>query len=60
MLLSISSEWSAEAIQERSRVQKRGRFSTSSASDENAGEKVDASSISNVDGYQLTLLDIAK
>lgn len=28
VLLSISSEWSAEAIEERSRVQKRGRFST--------------------------------
>ena len=27
VLLNISSEWSAEAIEERSRVQKRGRFS---------------------------------
>lgn len=32
VLLSISAEWSAEAIEERSRVQKRGRFSASDAS----------------------------
>lgn len=31
VLLSISSEWSAEAIEERSRVQKRGRFSEPAA-----------------------------
>ena len=35
VLLSISSEWSAEAIEERSRVQKRGRFSTPAAGGEN-------------------------
>ena len=59
VLLSISSEWSAEAIEERSRVQKRGRFSTS-ISDKNTENAVLASTLAATDGYQLTLFDIAK
>lgn len=46
VLLSISSEWSAEAIEERSRIQKRGRFSSNTV-------MVDSSI------YQLTLYDVA-
>ena len=59
VLLSISSEWSAEAIEERSRVQKRGRFSTP-ASGENSKKAVAASTVVTADGYQLTLFDATK
>lgn len=52
----ISSQWSVAAIEERSRVQKRGRFSTP-VSDE---ETVAISTISNAAGYQMTLFDIVK
>ena len=56
VLLSISSEWTAEAIEERSRVQRRGRFSTvvNIAKPVSVEEKGDAVS------YQLTLFDMAK
>lgn len=50
VLLSISSEWSAEAIEERSRVQKRGRFSTPEPEKEDTAPAFD-----EVAGGQLTL-----
>lgn len=53
VLLSISSEWSAEAIEERSRVQKRGRFSTPES------DKGETSPVfDEVAGGQLTLFGI--
>lgn len=58
VLLRISSEWSAEAIEERSRVQKRGRFSSSGSNEKNVS--VVTTSGITMDGYQLTLFDIAK
>lgn len=56
VLLSISSKWSAAAIEERSRVQKRGRFSTMVRMEKSvsARENDDAAS------YQLTFFDVAK
>ena len=58
VLLSISSEWSAEAIEERSRIQKRGRFSSNKP---NAKTKEVISNTVMVDSsiYQLTLYDVA-
>lgn len=53
VLLSISSEWSAEAIEERSRVQKRGRFSTPTPEKEDTTPLFDEAA-----GGQLTLFSI--
>lgn len=56
VLLSISSEWSAEAIEERSRVQKRGRFSAVASK----GNPISVSVKDEAVSYQLTLFDVAK
>lgn len=53
VLLSISSEWSAEAIEERSRVQKRGRFSTPEPEKEDTAPLFDETA-----GGQLSLFGI--
>lgn len=57
VLLSISSEWTPEAIEERSRVQKRGRFSSETAKTSKLATPKNHS-ITDGAGYQLTLFDI--
>lgn len=56
VLLSISSEWSSEAIEERSRVQKRGRFSTGTS--EKAPDLMIVHRQANDGEYQLTLFEM--
>ena len=50
VLLSISSEWSEEDIEKRSRVQKRGRFSSSDSEEKPKRKR-------NTDNTQLSLFD---
>ena len=59
VLLKNSSKWSSEEIEERSRVQKHGRFSDTTAI-ESFETTVQVPSIASTDVYQLTLFDIAK
>ena len=59
VLLKISSKWSYEDIEERSRVQKRGRFSETTTI-ESLETMVQLSPTASTDVYQLTLFDIAK
>jgi DNA (cytosine-5)-methyltransferase 1 len=58
VLLSISSEWSAEAIEERSRVQKRGRFSSPATEDIPPGLTLKDTSQHCDDRYQLSIFDL--
>ena len=53
VLLSISSEWTSEAIEKRSRVQKRGRFSDEPKGNPNLTYN------ENNDNYQLSLFELS-
>lgn len=58
VLLNISSNMSPEEIEKRSRVQKRGKFSTSSDTDDSSNNEDDSSS-SETTNVQVSLFDLA-
>lgn len=58
VLLSISSQMSAEEIERRSRVQQRGRFSENSDNIKVSNCSPKQKKSQNVNGYQMTLFDI--
>lgn len=58
VLLNISSNMSPEEIEKKSRVQKRGKFSTSSDTDDSSNNEDDSSS-SETTNVQVSLFDLA-
>ena len=59
VLLNISSQMSPEEIEKRSRVQKRGRFSTDPDQDDAINDTQKEVEVQNMTGYQMTLFDFA-